>query len=379
MHHFPRTLLRRARRVLHRVLRGKRTARALLPESSLHADERAPTLLSASHVLAPLANDGDPIFPVELEQAIFKITAMIHPTTIPALLRVARRVGIWVLPASPVLAPLADIGDPIFPVELEQAIFEITAMMHPTTIPALLRVARRVGIWSVLLLVVRVSRRDNFNGIVRALIDGTKSRPAELLCTYVRHLTLESLHHCSFYEGRSLLQRCRKVIDFSSNLWFTNPSLLPILAEMHLERLSVNLKALFGNLPIDLNHPLFRSVTHLDMFPIEGVAELSRDIALSVLRDCPRLELLLVQWQLFEKRDYMAARTPHVYDIRFVIGLYGDYWADWEAGARGGADAWCRGDDFFRAKARGSHSRDMLLVNLAFTARKQKGLIEETR
>lgn len=154
-----------------------------------------------------------------------------------------------------------------------------------------------------------------------------------------------------------MLQRCRKVIDFSSNLWFTNPSLLPILAEMHLERLSVNLKALFGNLPIDLNHPLFRSVTHLDMFRIEGVAEvlvelptlpalthlaldseLSRDIALSVLRDCPRLELLLAQWQLFEKRDYMAARTPHVYDIRFVIGLYGDYWAVWEAGARGGAE-----------------------------------------
>ncbi|KAJ7307929.1 hypothetical protein DFH08DRAFT_975314 [Mycena albidolilacea] len=277
MHNFPRTLLRRARRVLHRVLRGKRTARALVPESLLHADERAPILLSASPVLAPLGNDGDAIFPVELEQAVFKITAMMHPTT--SLPLCESLVG--VLPASPVLAPLADIGDPIFPVELEQAIFKITAMMHPTTIPALLRVARRVGIWVEPLLyrVVRVSRRVNFNGMVRALIDGTKSRPAELLCTYVRHLTLESLHHCSFYEGRSLLQRCRKVNDFSSNLWFTNPSLLPILAEMHLERL-------------------------------------------------------------------------------FVIGLYGDYWADWEAGARGGADAWCRGDDF--------------------VARKRGGLIEET-
>jgi hypothetical protein len=92
---------------------------------------------------------------------------------------------------------------------------------------------------------------------------------------------------------------------------------------MRLEQLSVNLKALFEYLPIDLNHPLFRSVTHLNMFRIEGIAEvlvelqtlpalthlaldsdLSRDIALSVLPDW----LLLVPWQLFDKRDYMAAQ-----------------------------------------------------------------------
>ncbi|KAF7366179.1 Tyrosinase central domain-containing protein [Mycena venus] len=322
MHDFTRTLLRRARRVFHRVLRGKRTARAPLSESSLPVDKHKRFLITTS----------------------------------------------------PVIPSLADIGDPVFPLELEQAIFETTAMTHPSTIPALLRVARRVGIWIEPLLyrVVRVNRRDHVDDMLRALVDGNKSKPADVLCTYVRHLALESLHHCSFYEGRSLLQRCTNVIDFGSNLWFTDPSLLPILAEMHLQRLSVNLKALFGYLPIDLNHPLFRSVTHLDMFRIEGVAEilvelptlpalthlaldsdLSRDIVLSVLPDCPRLKLLLVQWQLFEKRDYMAARTPHVYDVRFVIGLYGDYWADWEAGAREGVDAWSRGDEFIARKREG--------------------------
>jgi hypothetical protein len=43
---------------------------------------------------------------------------------------------------------LAD--SPAFPLELEREIFETTALLHPTEIPTLLRVARRVLIWSVL-------------------------------------------------------------------------------------------------------------------------------------------------------------------------------------------------------------------------------------
>jgi hypothetical protein len=40
--------------------------------------------------------------------------------------------------------------EPTFPPEIEREIFEAMAFMHPGEIPTLLRVARRVLIWSAL-------------------------------------------------------------------------------------------------------------------------------------------------------------------------------------------------------------------------------------
>jgi hypothetical protein len=196
-----------------------------------------------------------------------------------------------------------------------------------------------------------------------------KSKPPEFFCHAVRHLGLED--GCSLEEGRQLLSLCNEVINFSSNYFFTHPTLLPILAEMRVQRLSLTLNELFGTKPIDLTHSLFQSLTHLDMFGIHGVAEslvdlptlpalthlcldcdIPRDRVMTVLVDCPRLQLLLVQW--VEGDDlYWSERIPHVYDIRFVIGLYDDYWADWEAGARGLPDLWSQGDDFVVRKRKG--------------------------
>lgn len=48
--------------------------------------------------------------------------------------------------------------NPVFPPELEQEIFETTALMHPREIPTLLRVARRVLIWLVF-------RLESFHGV----------------------------------------------------------------------------------------------------------------------------------------------------------------------------------------------------------------------
>ncbi|KAJ7887115.1 hypothetical protein B0H14DRAFT_3430962 [Mycena olivaceomarginata] len=220
------------------------------------------------------------------------------------LIRVKRKA-----PRSPIL------GDPILPVELERAIFEMVAHMHPAAIPALLRIARR---------------------------------------------------------AQQLLQLCTHLQDFGANAYFTDPALLPILAEIGVRRLAVNPKALLGTAPIDLKHSVFRAVTHLNMFRVEGVAavladlpvlpaltrlsldsDLSRALILPVLPALPQVELLLVQWHRFEQAEYEAARIPRVYDVRFVIGLYSDYWGDWEAGARGGADAWAGGEAFVRRKRRG--------------------------
>ncbi|KAF7336237.1 hypothetical protein MVEN_02171600 [Mycena venus] len=241
--------------------------------------------------------------------------------------------------------------------------------MHPGTIPALLRVARRVLIWiePLLFRVIRLSQENS--PMVRALLDAMESKPPEFFHNSVRHLALELDWDCSEDEGRQLLALCKGVSNFGSSYGFTDPVLLPFLAEMRIQRLSLTLSELFGPGSIDLTHSLFRSVTHLDMFGLEGVVEvfpdvpllpvlthlcldsnIQREILLNLLAELPRLKLLLVQWQPEEKDLYELARTPRAYDVRFVIGLCYDYWADWEAGARGLSDPWAQGDDFVARK-----------------------------
>ncbi|KAJ6550157.1 hypothetical protein B0H19DRAFT_1265017 [Mycena capillaripes] len=198
------------------------------------------------------------------------------------------------------------------------------------------------------------------------------SKPPEFFHA-VRHLALEEGRVFSQDEAIALLRLCKRVINFSSNYSFTDPSLILILSEMRVQRLSLSLNQLFGGTAaIDITHPLFQSATHLDMFGVDGLVEvlrdvptlpalthlcldceISREIALSVLAECPRLQLLLLQWPSFDKALYESARIPYVYDVRFVIGMYDEYWAEWEAGARGLPDSWTQADDFVVAKRNG--------------------------
>ncbi|KAF7366157.1 Tyrosinase central domain-containing protein [Mycena venus] len=264
-------------------------------------------------------------------------------------------------------------SEPLFPPEIEREIFETTALVHSGTIFALLRVARRVLIWIEPLLyrVIRVGHENS--SMVRALVDALASKPPEFVHHAVRHLGLDSIYSpCTASEGRQLLALCKGLVNFGSTNGFTDPLLLPLLAEMHVQRLALNLVDLFGATPIDLAHPLFRSVTHFDIFGFDGIVEvlpdvpllpalthlcvnshISRQMLLNVLVDCPRLRLLLVQWHSQERDSYDLARAHHEYDARFVIGLYGDYWAEWEAGARGLPDQWTQGDDFIARKRNG--------------------------
>ena len=78
-----------------------------------------------------------------------------------------------------------------------------------------------------------------------------------------------------------------------------------------------------------------------------------RDIALTLLEQCPRLELKLVLWPYWFDDLYEEAQVPRVYDVRHVIELLKDYWKDWEAGVKGRSDSWAQGDDFVVRKQKG--------------------------
>ncbi|KAF8186066.1 hypothetical protein K438DRAFT_1835993 [Mycena galopus ATCC 62051] len=273
------------------------------------------------------------------------------------------------------------MAEPRFPAELEREIFERMALKHPRGIPTLLRVARRVLIWIEPLLYRTVLLLDGTDyRPTRRLLKAMQSKPPEFFRA-VRHLALwYSPQVCSLDEMTQLLRLCTEVVDLSwGNL--ADPTLLPILADMHLRRLSLSLGDVFGpGDSRDLTHPLFASVTHLDICdPIHKLdAEVFAQIpampalthlalpfdvpmetALALLEQCPRLQLLLLLWPRLCYGLYEQILVPSVYDPRFVIDVLDDYWKDWEAGVKGLADSWAQGDDF--------------------VARKRKGQIEATR
>ncbi|KAJ7887103.1 hypothetical protein B0H14DRAFT_3430948 [Mycena olivaceomarginata] len=87
-----------------------------------------------------------------------------------------------------------------------------------------LKTQRRIS--PLLYEVVHVKRQNTSKALVRSLLNGTERETPP--CTYVRHLALESCRHCSPAEARL----CTHLQDFGANAYFTDPALLPILAEI---------------------------------------------------------------------------------------------------------------------------------------------------
>ncbi|KAJ6473418.1 hypothetical protein C8R47DRAFT_719718 [Mycena vitilis] len=264
--------------------------------------------------------------------------------------------------------------EPVFPPELEREIFSTTALMYPKEIPSLLRVAHRVLIW-IEPMMYRIIYMVGNPGMARALLYAMSAKPAGFFRA-VRHLHLD-LSDDAEPNHMQLLQLCEECIDLIIRPRCLHPALLPILAQMRVQRLGTNLGVLFRG-SIDLQHDMFTSITHLDMFGVEGVVDalpelptlhalthlcldpdIPRNNVLATLSGCPRLKILLVQWPSGEDDEYAEAQIPTVYDVRFVIGIYDDYWGEWAAGAKGSPDMWSIAEDF--------------------VARKRKGEVESTR
>ncbi|KAJ7242183.1 hypothetical protein B0H12DRAFT_1074371 [Mycena haematopus] len=200
-----------------------------------------------------------------------------------------------------VIRPLTTIyhmSEPRFPADLEREIFETAALTEVREIPTLLPVASQLVIW--------------------------------LKLYYWTYATLlgpwwHTAWTCSAAELKQLLGLCRRVVDIPcGNL--TDPSLLPILAEMRLQRLFLSLENFLGYLP-HLMHPLltpkFRLCLRLPTWLYRLMCQGPRDAALTLLEQCPRLKLLLLLWPKFASILTSRHYFP-VYDARFVIGVLDD-------------------------------------------------------
>ncbi|KAJ7132710.1 hypothetical protein C8R46DRAFT_655822 [Mycena filopes] len=238
---------------------------------------------------------------------------------------------------------------PLFPLDLEREIFETTAELHPEARTTLLRVARRVLVWIEPLLyqVVRVEHWvPEGEGVVPALL----KKPAQFCRLAVRHLLLDAPGEKSL----TVLKLCSSVTDLAFGIsYHPDPSILPILAEMRLQRLTIEIKALGG----DLTHAAFSSLTHLaivghqwapilEQIPtltalthLTVFVDISQDVIHPDLANSPGLRLFMVLFFDDPVRAdvYDRAKTLHGCDPRFVIALYNDYWSTWRPARRGWA------------------------------------------
>ncbi|KAJ7435871.1 hypothetical protein FB451DRAFT_1308380 [Mycena latifolia] len=268
---------------------------------------------------------------------------------------------------------------PIFPPELEREILETTALVHPSTIPVLLRVARRFHIWiePFLYTAVHVGKEPPYSAMGRAILRAVKLKPASFFHNAVRHLFLDTSATWTFDEARDVLKLCTGLVGFTSWGGYTDPTLLLILRdrELPLRRLSTDLYCLFGEYEsIDLTHSLFASITHLEIFdpiyedtriighlpalPALTHLRLSENVPWkhieTLLADCPQLELLI---SLFPRMKgpwaVQRARMSPIQDARFVITVYRNFAETWEA-YRTQPSSWALAEDFVLARRSGS-------------------------
>ncbi|KAJ6468523.1 hypothetical protein C8R47DRAFT_1223322 [Mycena vitilis] len=254
------------------------------------------------------------------------------------------------------------ILEPLLPVELEREIFEWAALLHARSIPTFLRVARRVQIWLEPLLyrvicvdMPRIGYHGSFTPGIPSLLNAIKSKPAALFGA-VRHLFLCNV---SLEDGIAVLQACPGLVDLVVLYCVSDPAILPILAGMRIQQLSVLLEEI-GHLSPDFTHPAFAHITHLNVMDelIDAMAQVCEEIP-----TLPALTHMAIDYQVpwgiwpeTERTSYEAAQIPYEHDVRFVVGIcnWATYSEDWEACARSHSNFWSLADEFVAAKRAGA-------------------------
>ncbi|KAJ7493076.1 hypothetical protein B0H11DRAFT_2007107 [Mycena galericulata] len=264
------------------------------------------------------------------------------------------------------------------PLELEQAIFELSAVSRPVSIPNLILVAWRVKHWVEPLLyrtlVINATPIDDLPSCsVDAFIGITRTNQAMLLKS-VRNLMLRNT---SSDDAESIISACSGV----QNLYITNVLLhtstrmyFPGHDTMPLTRLYCDRGDIFAPQYPPFAHPLFATITHLELFHLDDDDESRKNLALlphlthlaydayslrswkQLLEECKSLRVLIcIRWQS-PRHD-----QPVVEDPRFVMMWVKEYIADWQRGTLTGRDYWTRAEEFIAKRISGQTDREVLV------------------
>ncbi|KAF7346762.1 hypothetical protein MSAN_01814700 [Mycena sanguinolenta] len=181
-------------------------------------------------------------------------------------------------------------------------------------------------------------------------------------------------------EYKKLLKTCAGSVNISIG-GEIDLDFLRALYEMRPRRLAFTVPNMFFTCDLGgFIHPLFESVTHLDLYhgsrlpanqfnwetwselasiPTLTHLALSHCIACSILSQvvshCRRLAVAIVATYSWEREDSVYySQNLGFADTRVVVMvLSADYDADWEIGARGGEDFWIRAEAFVNRKRAG--------------------------
>jgi hypothetical protein len=89
--------------------------------------------------------------------------------------------------------------------------------------------------------------------------------------------------------------------------------------------------------------------------PLVELPGASVEILRCLLQECAHLQILVAMWSgRIQAMGMVAAhRRVGVVDVRYVVAVCDNYWADWDVGVRGGTDFWAASDAFVARKRRG--------------------------
>ncbi|KAJ7761779.1 hypothetical protein B0H16DRAFT_1530531 [Mycena metata] len=276
---------------------------------------------------------------------------------------------------------MADIQgtNPKLPVELEREAFMLAAYnAQIRDIPSLIHVARRVRFWVTPILYRSFAIcHSNFVGESLPL----RRTPGEfasmvfsspfVIAQHIRDLWINT--SVESIRLRQLIAACSRIetLGISYNLL---PGILPVLARMPLQRLSIHLELLFGALKIDFGHPIFSRLTHLSVLdcPVQEVWEeswtglfelpslthlafqdfFSGPVVGDILAQSRNLRLLVLKSSddIFRHAEIVPFAT---HDVRCVVIVVKDSLKDWEAGVVDRVDYWTKAEEFSRKRRTG--------------------------
>ncbi|KAJ7052121.1 hypothetical protein C8F01DRAFT_1066552 [Mycena amicta] len=270
--------------------------------------------------------------------------------------------------------------EPRLPRELEREIFYTAGLFHPSTIPTLLRVARRVLIW-VEPLLYRVLAIGGPSRV--AQLNAASTKPPEFLARAVRCVVLHA--DPTYNGGIETLCLCSGVTAMAIAGRNSAQKLLPTIAVMPIQRIAGFLSHLMrltdASRPEEIAaHPVLRCLTHLDLFetisgtlmallpclprlthlafyyrqPLERMSEQVEHI----LKNCRTLHILAVLcYDRSNPTDDSAAQAAmgevpeSLRDPRLVLCPYDSEL--WYEGVLDGPNHWTRAEDFVARKRRG--------------------------
>ncbi|KAJ7055492.1 hypothetical protein C8F01DRAFT_1373456 [Mycena amicta] len=198
--------------------------------------------------------------------------------------------------------------EPRFPLEMEREIFLTTALLYPSTIPPLRRVAHRVLIWvePVLYRILHISD----NPLDVAQLAAASSKPPAFLAQAVRCVVLHNGRNND--AAHRTLSRCTGVTSLAGHWDTYAPELLPILSAMPVQRLTGSMTAFIDGFKLwhgdRIAHSIFRALTHLEIF--EGLQTPSGLVIVGVLPSLPCLTHLAIS--LVERLDVIGERLEIV-------------------------------------------------------------------